>query len=481
LRKELPQPGDNAVTPPLPGFTHVGQTGVIYVTQRATNLGFHYNNKEWANFGQGAPETGALPNAPDKPSTVHMGPHEYEYAPVTGIVPLRQKIADLYNKRYHLQKLPFFLFFFFFFFDSQSATEKERSLNIRSKTLRLFLEVLISLTLSPSLSPYHLLPAFYTYDCEGRAGLMRLAVAIGDVNVGYFLPEYTAYEEMLTVFKHFVPIPTSRGPKEGYKISPKDLEREILGRGLSVVALSNPCNPTGAVIEGEELKEWVDIARSNKCSLIMDEFYSHYIYTHPEDKHGRTVSCSEYIEDVNEDPIILLDGLTKNWRLPGWRVCWIVAPKKVISTIQSVGSFLEGGANHPLQVAALPLLEFDYAQQEARAIQDSFRAKRDFVVKRLNEIGMRVHDVPQATFYAWADLSGLPAGLDNGLSFFEEALKSKVILVPGIFFDINPGKRRELFSSPYHHFVRVSFGPSMDTLVQGLTALEFMIKNFKAT
>jgi hypothetical protein len=48
-----------------------------------------------------------------------------------------------------------------------------------------------------------------------------------------------------------------------------------------------------------------------------------------------------------------------------------------------------------LQVAALPLLDYDYAQREAKAIQDTFRAKRDFVVKRLNDIGMRVHAVPR--------------------------------------------------------------------------------------
>lgn len=46
-------------------------------------------------------------------------------------------------------------------------------------------------------------------------------------------------------------------------------------------------------------------------------------------------------------------------------------------------------------------------------------------------------DFVEATFYAWADLSGLPAELDNGLAFFEEALKYKVIVVPGIFFDIH--------------------------------------------
>lgn len=431
LRKELPLPGET-ISPPLPGFTHVGQTGVIYVTQRATNLGFYYGNEEWANFGQGAPETDDIGGAP-KPKTVEMTDVEYEYASVTGVQKLRQKVADLYNQRYRVGK------------ESQYTFE--------------------NVAIVPG----------------GRAGLMRLAVAIGDVNVGYFLPEYTAYEEMLTVFKHFVPIPTSRVPGDNYKVSPEDLKKEITGRGLSVVALSNPCNPTGGVIEGEDLKAWVQVANETKCSIIMDEFYSHYIYTHPAEKNGRTVSVSEYINDVNQDPVVLLDGLTKNWRLPGWRVCWIVAPKQLISTIQCVGSFLEGGANHPLQKAALDakLLDYENAQAEAKAIQDCFRKKRDFVVQKLNELGMIVHHPPESTFYCWADLSKLPPGLDNGLAFFEEALKFKVIMVPGIFFDINPGKRRELFSSPYHHYVRVSFGPSMKILERGMANLKLMIEAYK--
>jgi aspartate/methionine/tyrosine aminotransferase len=50
---------------------------------------------------------------------------------------------------------------------------------------------------------------------------------------------------------------------------------------------------------------------------------------------------------VNQDPIVIVDGLTKNWRLPGWRVCWIVGPKSLIDSVGSAGSFLEGGANSP--------------------------------------------------------------------------------------------------------------------------------------
>jgi aspartate/methionine/tyrosine aminotransferase len=71
--------------------------------------------------------------------------------------------------------------------------------------------------------------------------------------------------------------------------------------------------------------------------------------------------------------------------------------------------------------------------------------------------------------------------LNNGLSFFEEALKERVIFVPGIFFDINPGKRRELFRSPYHHFVRMSFGPPLDDLKKGMDSLERLIIKFRVS
>jgi len=241
---------------------------------------------------------------------------------------------------------------------------------------------------------------------------------------------------------------------------------------------SNPRNPTGQVIEGDELKQLTNIAKERHTTLVMDEFYSAYIYSHPEEDNGRCVSITEFVDDVNKDPIIIIDGLTKNFRLPGWRVCWVVGPKQVVSSMQSAGSFLEGGANHPLQLAALPLLDPEQYRREAAALQKHFRAKRDFVLKRLKEIGFIVRVEPEATFYIWLDLKDLNEPVDVGLTFFEECLKEKVILVPGIFFDINPSHRRELFESPCHHFVRLSFGPPLDELKRGLDGIERVVKKF---
>src|ERR1051326_4993112 len=75
----------------------------------------------------------------------------------------------------------------------------------------------------------------------GRLALTRLASALGNINMGHFIPDYTAYEELLGVFKAFSPIPILLDAENGYRISPGALKKEILGRGLSALVASNPC------------------------------------------------------------------------------------------------------------------------------------------------------------------------------------------------------------------------------------------------
>jgi aspartate/methionine/tyrosine aminotransferase len=129
--------------------------------------------------------------------------------------------------------------------------------------------------------------------------------------------------------------------------------------------------------------------------------------------------------------------------------------------------------NHPrLQIAALPLLEIAHVEQEKIALQKHFKAKRDHVLSRLKKMGLEVKLPPTSTFYIWLDLEELPEPLNNGLTFFEEMLKEKAIVVPGVFFDINPSHRRNLFNSPCHHFVRLSFGPPLEQLDKGKLACD---------
>lgn len=411
---------------PIPGFRTVPRTGVIYVMTRAAELGFDYADPQWANLGQGSPETGPIPHAPARLEHLTIDPTRQGYAPVQGQQELRQKVADFYNHFYRKGKA------------SQYTYE---NVSIAS---------------------------------GGRAALTRLAAAMGNINLGHFLPDYTAYEELLSIFKAFTPIPILLDVETGYRISTEALKREILGRGLQAILLSNPCNPTGQLISGDTLRAWVQLARDTDCALILDEFYSHFIYSV---SAGPMVSAAAYVDDVDTDPVILVDGLTKNWRYPGWRVSWTVGPKAVIEAIASAGSFLDGGANNPFQQPVLDLLDPALVQQETQAIHRLFRKKRAYVLERCRDMGIVVEWEPNGAFYVWANLAQLPAPLNDGLTFFEEGLKEKVITVPGMFFDVNPDHRRTL--RRYQNYCRISFGPEMDKLETGMDALARVIAKFR--
>ena len=415
---------------PIPGFRSVPFTGVIYVMAEAAKRGFRYGHPDWANLGQGQPETGPLPGAPPRVQHVDIGVDDQEYAPVPGIWELREAVAALYNTMYR------------------------RGMKSQYKAENVCI-------------------------CGGgRSSLTRAVAALGQVNLGHFLPDYTAYEELLDIFKLFTSIPILLDPASGYRFTADDLEREVLGKGLSAVLLSNPNNPTGHTIEGDELQRWVAKARALQCTLLLDEFYSHYIWTGDDGGH-RMVSAAQYVEDVEKDPVVLFDGFTKNWRYPGWRCTWVVGPKQVIDAVASTGSFLDGGGSKPLQRAALPLLEPAVVLQETAALQQAFRQKRKVMLKGLKAAGVRFDLDPEATFYCWGDISGLSDGINEGMAFLKAALDQKVICVPGEFFDVNPGKRRAGRPSRFRQYVRFSFGPELNAVKTGVERIQRMVNAAK--
>ena len=97
------------------------------------------------------------------------------------------------------------------------------------------------------------------------------------------------------------------------------------------------------------------------------------------------------------------------------------------------------------------------------------------MIAGLTRIGVQIDCEPQGTFYVWGSVADLPRGIDDGSSFFRAALLAKVIVVPGEFFDVNPGKRRAHRASRFRHHVRFSFGPSEASLVRALARLEEMV------
>jgi len=403
-------------------------TGVVWCTERAAEYGFLDDPESWANLGQGAPEVeDDIAGCFERPKTIDISMAGREYGPTAGIKPLREAVANLYNEMHRKGK------------ESLYTWE--------------------NVAIVPG----------------GRAGLIRIAAVLGNSYLSFFLPDYTAYNEMLSLFKNFAAIPVPLSEEDGYHIHPDKIAEEI-ARGTSVILTSNPRNPTGRVVANPELAEIQDICRG-RATFISDEFYSGYNYTSNCD--GTTISAADNVEDVDEDDVLIIDGLTKRFRLPGWRIAWILGPKEYISAIGSCGSYLDGGAAHPFQEAAVPMLEPSLAKAEMVALQTHFREKRDMVVRRLREMGFVIKYVPDSTFYLWLNLEGLPDAISDGLNFFQACLEEKVVVVPGIFFDLNPSRRRDLFDSPCHHFVRFSYGPKIEVLKKGLDAIERVVNKHR--
>lgn len=401
--------------------------GVIRVVVEATRLGYSADNPQWSNLGQGQPEVGPLPGAPPRCDRIDVLPGDHAYGPVGGLRELREAVARHYNRLYRKHCR------------SQYTAEN----------------VVVA--------------------SGGRTSLTRGGASLGDVRLGYFIPDYTAYEDLLTAFRRFEPVLVADTAQSNFEISPHELAARVCTLNLGALLLSNPCNPTGRAIAGDELAAWVRIAREARCTMLLDEFYSHYVWRTPDaERPTGPVSAAAFVEDVDDDPVILFDGLTKNYRYPGWRIGWAVGPVSAVRSMTASGSFVDGGPPCPIQRAALGVLDPQRADQETDAVRRVFREKRDLTIARLREAGVEFPREPEGTFYAFGSVARLKPPLNDGVAFFRAALEHRVLTVPGEYFDVNPFRRRP-GPSPLAGWVRFSFGPPMGNLSAGLDRLCAMI------
>lgn len=405
--------------------------GVIHVVHEAAKLGFKNGHPDWCNLGQGQPEIGPMANAPERLSSLQFDVADCAYGPVGGIDELRQAIADYYNRQYRSGK--------------SSKYKKEN--------------VVVS--------------------AGGRLALSRLVAALGEIRLGHVVPDYTAYEDLLSYHRHrFTPVTIAVHASDGFVVPPSLLPGLIAQERLGALLLSNPNNPTGAVLRGDALEQYVATARDTGCWLLLDEFYSHFIF---EDDHApadKPVSAAVFVNDVEKDPVVIVDGLTKNHRYPGLRVGWVVGPTEVVDTISRAASAIDGGPPTVVQRLALAAMDPARVDQETSALRTVFAKKRHIMLEGLTEMGVEIPSAGNGTFYLWGRVNKLPRPLQTADAFFTEGLKRRVITVPGKFFDVNPGKVR----STEHidaSWVRFSYGPPESNLRMGLERLHDMVVNAK--
>ena len=407
--------------------------GVIWVVHEASKLGYWNGNPEWCNLGQGQPEVGDMKDAPPRITSVSLHPSDQAYGPIGGSEEVRDAIAATYN--------------------------------------RLFRKGMKSQYTARNIS----------FAAGGRQALTRLFAILADGSrVLYKAPDYTVYEDYLAYHKaRLTLVPVMAEESCAFTLPPETLEACICRQKVTAYVFSNPCNPTGEVVKDEDLARYVALARKHRCLLGCDEFYSHFIYNEDGTPGSGPISAAAYVEDVEKDPVLLLDGLTKSHRYPGWRAGWVAGPAQCIEMINRAGSALDGGPSLMVQRAALEALKQPRYDQETTALRNAFARKRALMLDKLQGMGILPAAAPGGTFYVWATIRDLPAPLNDGDAFFHACLKKKVMTVPGRFFDVRPLGVREL-DEPFRAWVRFSYGPPMEVVAEGLDRIAHVIAEAKS-
>lgn len=414
----------------FPMVREVPYMGVIWVVHQASLRGFTNGDPDWCNLGQGQPEVGEMQGDCPRINHIDLEPQDHAYGPVGGSLEVRQAIADMINRQYRQGKMPY------------------TADNI-------------------------------SFAAGGRLSLTRLYTILADgCRIAYKNPDYTAYEDYLYGLRNrcmLLPIYTK--PENAFRIPAQELADIIHQERVNCFVFSNPCNPTGEVIQGETLKRYVEIARKENCLLGCDEFYSHFIYNDDGTPAQGPVSALEFVEDVENDPVVVFDGLTKSYRYPGWRAGWAVGPKHIIEQMNRAASAVDGGPSMLTQRAALEALKPDRVATTTKALRNEFAKKRDYMLKELKDMGIEPAQAPNGTFYIWANIEKLPAPINDADDFFFACLEEKVMTVPGHFFDVRPYRVRPA-EEPYRHWVRLSYGPDMETVKKGLKRMRDVIQKY---
>lgn len=416
--------------PDFPMIRDVPYMGVIWVVNEAMKLGFWNGHPEWCNLGQGQPEVGEMEGAPPRIGTVTLEPGDHAYGPVGGTLELREAVADWYNRTYR-----------------RGRRSQYTAANVSVAS-------------------------------GGRLALMRFFSILRDgTRVLYKNPDYTAYEDYLYYVRHHCQLLELAAEEDhGFSLPPERLEAAIRERGAEVFVFSNPCNPTGEVIAGEALERYVHMARSTNCLFCADEFYSHFIYDADGNPAKGPVSAAAYVEDVERDPVLIVDGLTKNHRYPGWRAGWVVGPSHCIEMLNRAASAVDGGPSMLMQRAAMEALSTPRVDEETHALRERFAQKRRVMLNGLKALGIVPAAEPRGTFYVWAHLRNLPAPLNDADTFFHACLAEKVMTVPGRFFEIRPHRNRPEEES-YRQWARFSYGPPESVVRTGLERMGALLAN----
>jgi aminotransferase len=232
-------------------------------------------------------------------------------------------------------------------------------------------------------------------------------------------PSYVAYGPSI-ILAGGTPTPVPTTAENGFRLKASDVKAHLTPRTKAIL-IGYPSNPTGAVMNRDELEQIANVAKRHGLTVISDEIYARLVY-------GIEHTCFATLPGMKKHTI-LLGGFSKAYAMTGWRIGYAAARAELIEAMMKVHQYIAMCAPIIGQIAAIEALKS--GDDDVKEMLAEYDHRRRVIVKGLNKIGLTCFE-PQGAFYAF------PSIRSTGLSSEEFAeqllLEEKVAVVPGSAF-----------------------------------------------
>lgn len=259
--------------------------------------------------------------------------------------------------------------------------------------------------------------------------------------VGVPVPGYPAYRNILRALGLEV-VEIRTRPEEGFRLTPE----QVAGAGpLEGLVVASPANPTGTVLNAEELRALVEYCHAYGIRLVSDEIYHGIVYG------ARASSALEFTSEA-----IVVNSFSKYYSMTGWRLGWLVLPPELVRPVECLAQNFFISPPTVSQVGALEAFE---ATEELDSHVARYARNRACLLDTLPRVGISRWGPAQGAFYLYADVSPFTADSE---AFCRRLLdEAGVATTPGVDFDPQEGTR----------FLRISFAGSEESVAAAAQAM----------
>lgn len=255
-------------------------------------------------------------------------------------------------------------------------------------------------------------------------------------------PSFLSYEACVKIADGTI-VPVDCTMENEFKLKAEDVQEKITDKTKAII-LNSPSNPTGAVMEKEDIKAIADLSMDKDFLIISDEIYEKIIY---DKKHYSPAKYS--------DNVITLNGFSKTYAMTGLRIGYLTANEDYTEQLLKIHQYNIACANNTAQRGAYEALTGP--QDEVEKMVNEFQRRRDLIVRRLNEMGYKTVNA-EGAFYVFPKI--------EDEDFVMKAAKAGVITVPGIAFGSNGANH-----------VRMSYANSYENIEKAMDILEERVAN----